>query len=75
MGPFNVTFNDFFWFSVYLVTIPPTVRIVGKILFRVAGWFFKMEEVFKPIEGKDNLIEAWLLQATRPIERLLRRQK
>jgi hypothetical protein len=44
------------------------------MLFRVGGWFFKMEEVFKSIEGKDNPIEARLLRATRPIERLLRRR-
>jgi hypothetical protein len=58
-----------------LFTIPLALKFLWKFFVRLAGWYDKMEEVFKSIEGKDNPIEAWLLQATRPIERLLRRQK
>jgi hypothetical protein len=70
MGPFNVTFNDFFWVAVAFFLIPPAVKISFQILIQAAGWFSMMEQRFK-----DNPIEARLLRATRPIERLLRRQK
>jgi hypothetical protein len=46
------------------------VKISFQILIQAAGWFSMMEQRFK-----DNPIEARLLRATRPIERLLRRQK
>jgi hypothetical protein len=55
-----------------LFTIPPALKLLWKIFVRVAGWYDKIEEIFKHRPGKDNPIEAWLLQTTRRLERLLR---
>jgi hypothetical protein len=64
MGPFNVTFNDFFWVAVAFFLIPPAVKLFFQVLIRVGGWFFMLRDHCS--------IESRLLEATRRYERLFR---